>query len=74
MPKPHMDRSNTHSHTHTHTLLTVADFLMRHVVAGGEAVLSHGHVGVEGQRQGARGRLDLWRDPCTAVPANQRAH
>lgn len=54
--------------------LTLADFLVRHVVAGREAVLGHRHVGVEGQRQDPRGRLDLRRHPGPAVPANQGTH
>lgn len=54
--------------------LTVADFLVRHVVPGGEAVFGHRHVGVEGEGQQAGGRLDLRRDLRPAVPANQGSH
>lgn len=54
--------------------LTVADFFVRHVVAGREAVLGHGHVRVEGEGQQAGGRLDLWRDLGPTVASNQRRH
>lgn len=47
---------------------------MRHVVASREAIFSHGHVGVEGQRQDPGRRLDLWGHPGPAVSANQGAH
>lgn len=60
---------NLHEQTHT---LTVRHFFVRHVVARREAVFGHGHVGVEGEGQQARGGLDLWRDLCPTVTSNQR--
>lgn len=54
--------------------LTVADSFARHVVAGREAVFGHGHVRVEGERQQAGGRLDLWGDLGSAIPADQGSH
>lgn len=73
------DTESTCTHTHTrvtkcYLALTVADLFVRHVVAGGEAVFGHGHVGVEGEGQQAGGRLDLRRDFRPAVPADQRRH
>lgn len=71
-------RTNTHAHTpnslKSYLALTVADFFVRHVVSGGEAVFGHGHVGVKGEGQQAGGRLDLRRDLCPAVSADQRSN
>lgn len=55
-------------------VLTLRDFLVRHVVSGRESVFGHGHVSVEGQGQNPSGRLDLRRHPGPTVSTNQRAH
>ncbi len=55
-------------------ILTVTNFLASHVIAGRETIFGHGHVSVEGKRQKACGRLDLWRDLRPTVSSDQRSH
>ncbi len=56
------------------TILTVTNFPPSHVVAGRETIFGHGHVSVEGKRQKACGRLDLWRDLRPTVSSDQGSH
>lgn len=68
------ERGDKHTLAESYLALTVADFSVSHVVAGGEAVFGHGHVCVEGEREQAGGRLDLRGDLCATVAADQRSH
>lgn len=54
--------------------LTLSDFLVCYVVSSWEAIFSHSHVGVEGQRENPCGWLDFWRHPDPTVSTNQRPH
>lgn len=54
--------------------LTLADFLVRHVVSSREAIFSHSHVSVESQWEDPSGWLDFRRYFGPTVSANQRAH
>lgn len=63
-----------HGKLQRNSKLTLADFLVCHVVPSREAVFGHGHVGVEGQRENPCRWVDLRRHPGPAVSADQGPH